>query len=143
MNENDNKLIEQFFHETALQQVEDNGFSERVMAAIRVTEKSPMVHSSAMAQHSSLLSSLWTIFCITVALTVFFLAHGWQALASFVTMLLTYTEVFLRTAPTMFDLSLLGSHSSAFSLVGQGILALLTVMVLFIIGLTRWAYRQV
>lgn len=143
MNENDKKLIEQFFRESALQQVEDNGFTERVMTAIRTAEATPEMKSSISAQRLSLFSSLWTVFCIIVALAVFYLSNGWQALTSYATMLLTYVEVFLRTAPTIFDLSLLGSQGSAFNLVGQAILALLTMMILFFIGLTRWAYRQV
>ena len=143
MNENDKKLIEQFFRESALQQVEDNGFTERVMTAIRTAEATPEMKSSISAQRLSLFSSLWTVFCMVVALVVFYLSNGWQALTSYATMLLTYVEVFLRTAPTFIDLSLLGSQGSAFSLMGQAILVLLTMMILFFIGLTRWAYRQV
>ena len=67
MNENDKKLIEQFFRESALQQVEDNGFTERVMTAIRTAEATPEMKSSISAQRLSLFSSLWTVFCIVVA----------------------------------------------------------------------------
>lgn len=139
MNENDNKLIEQFFREAAQQQVGDNGFSQRVMMAISVEQ----AVSRKPKAHVQWLSCLWTVFCIAAALVVFFLSQGWQVLVSYSSMLVTYIEVFLRTAPTFFDLSQLTTQPSMLITMGEGLLALLVMMVLSIIALTRWASQQV
>ena len=133
MNENDNILIEQFFREAATQQIRDNGFSDRVME--RIEELHP-------SSHYTLLSMGWTLFCITIALLVFFWLHGWSEIATDITVMLTYVEVFLRIAPTMLDMNSF-IHVPASSPVVTVVLSLLVLMVLSIIGLTRWASRWV
>lgn len=132
MNENDNILIEQFFQEAAQQQIEDNGFSERVMAALPV-------------RRINWLSHLWTVFCMTVAAIVFVLTQGWTVVLSHLAVFLTNVEVFFRTLPTMFDLSALGEMSAGTmpSLFLQILVALVVLVVLWIIGLTRWVSRWV
>ena len=122
MNENDNMLIEQFFREAASQQIRDNGFSDRVME--RIEELHP-------SSHYTLLSMGWTLFCITIALLVFFWLHGWSEIATDITVMLTYVEVFLRM------------DVQPSSPVVTVVLSLLVLMVLSIIGLTRWASRLV
>lgn len=133
MNENDNMLIEQFFREAASQQIRDNGFSDRVME--RIEELHP-------SSHYTLLSMGWTLFCITIALLVFFWLHGWSEIATDITVMLTYVEVFLRIAPTVLDLSSFMDVQPS-SPVVTVVLSLLVLMVLSIIGLTRWASRLV
>lgn len=133
MNENDNILIEQFFREAASQQIRDNGFSDRVME--RIEELHP-------SSHYTLLSMGWTLFCIAVALLVFFWLHGWSELATDITIMLTYVEVFVRIVPTMLDMNSF-IHVPASSPVVTVVLSLLVLMVLSIIGLTRWASRWV
>lgn len=130
MNENDNILIEQFFQEAAQQQIEDNGFSERVMAALPV-------------RRINWLSHLWTVFCMMVAAIVFFLTQGWTVVLSHLAVFLTNVEVFFRTLPTMFDLSALSEMSAGTmpSLLLQVLVALIVLVVLWIIGLTRWVSR--
>jgi hypothetical protein len=134
MNENDNILIEQFFREAASQQIRDNGFSDRVMERI---EELPRTSHLA-----PLLSTGWTLFCIAVALLVFFWLHGWSELATDITIMLTYVEVFVRIVPTMLDMNSF-IHVPASSSVVTVVLSLLVLMVLSIIGLTRWASRLV
>lgn len=130
MNENDNILIEQFFQEAAQQQIEDNGFSERVMAALPV-------------RRINWLSHLWTMFCIAVAAVVFVLTQGWTVVLSHLAVFLTNVEVFFRTLPTLFDLSMLSevSQNTSASLFLDVLLALVVLLVLWIVGITRWVSR--
>ena len=94
MNDNENILIESFFKEAAQQQIEDNGFTERVMANLPAGEAN-MVHR---------LSRLWTWFCVVMGVVLFFLLNGWDSLKASINMLLstvlTGLEVFVTTAPT-------------------------------------------
>ena len=97
MTDKDNIMIEDFFKQAAQQQVEDNGFTERVMAQIAEREKQP----SAVIRHLSL---LWTWFCVAVGLALFFILGGWESLKASIMVLmstvLTSLEVFITTAPT-------------------------------------------
>ena len=102
MTEKENKLIEDFFKQAAQQQIEDNGFTERVMEAIG--------NGQLKMDHGQLLSVLWTWFCIAVSLVLFFVFNGWEMLKASLHVLyasiLTSFEVFLTTAPTAeFDLN--------------------------------------
>ena len=104
MTDKDNILIDNFFEgrndladlfkQAAQQQIEDNGFTERVMQNLPDT-KSVMIRR---------LSRLWSLFCILVALGLFFAFGGWQVLQSLffggLHMLLGWIEVFAITAPT-------------------------------------------
>ena len=131
MNENDNILIEQFFQEAAQQQIEDNGFAERVMAAIGTPKRSVIC-----AQR------LWTLFCIAVALGAFIYLQGWTICLSYAVMFLTYVEVFFRTLPLSFNMSVLADSINVTPLLTVW-LSMVVLMVLSIIGVTRWVSRWV
>ena len=99
MTDNDNLLIEKFFKQAAQQQIEDNGFTERVMAQIAQTKPSTRRKSI-----------LWTWFCVATALALFIFLGGWESLKAtmmvWMTTALTSLEVFVTTAPTTeFDLT--------------------------------------
>ena len=102
MTEKENKLIEDLFKQAARQQIEDNGFTERVMAQVeRVDQTSLVPHR---------LSQLWTWFCIAVSLVLFYVFNGWEMLKASLLVLCaafrTSLEVFFTTAPTAeFDLT--------------------------------------
>ena len=94
MTDNDNILIERLFEEASRQQIADDGFTKRVMAALPD-------NSAAKVRR---LSRLWTWFCVLVGLALFFLLDGWAVLkatllAIFNTVL-TSLSVLLTTAPT-------------------------------------------
>ena len=102
MTEKENKLIEDLFKQAALQQIEDNGFTERVM------EQVERVDQTSLAPHR--LSLLWTWFCIAVSLVLFYVFNGWEMLKASLMVLYaairTTLEVFVTTAPTAeFDLT--------------------------------------
>ena len=98
MTDNDNLLIEKFFNQAARQQIEDNGFTERVMEQIVRQEQ----QSSVKTHHLSL---LWTWFCVVVGLALFVVLGGWGSLKASIMVLastvLTSLEVFVTTAPTV------------------------------------------
>ena len=89
-----NQILEDFFKQAAQQQIEDNGFTERVMQNLPDT-KSVMIRR---------LSRLWSLFCILVGAGLFFAFGGWQVLQGLffggLRMLLGWIEVFAITAPT-------------------------------------------
>ena len=97
MTDKDNLLLEGFFKQAAQQQIEDNGFTERVMVAledpIRVNRKYVMY------------THLWTLFCVAVATILFFVFSGMDLLrASLLSLLhttITWLSVFVKTAPTI------------------------------------------
>lgn len=103
MTDKDNILIDDFFEgrndladlfkQAAQQQIEDNGFTERVMQDL----------PDARTDNVRRLSRLWSLFCILVALGLFFAFGGWQVLQSLffggLHMLLGWLEVFAVTAP--------------------------------------------
>ena len=70
MTDKDNFMIEEFFKQAAQQQIEDNGFTERVMQSL------PDGKSNVVRR----LSQLWTLFCIAVAGVLFFVFGGWQVI---------------------------------------------------------------
>ena len=102
MTDKDNIMIEDFFKQAAQQKIEDNGFTERVMAQIAEREQQP----SAVNRRLSL---LWTLFCVAVGLVLFFILGGWESLKTSIMVLLssalTSIEVLITTAPTA-DLNL-------------------------------------
>ena len=87
-----NQILEDFFKQAAQQQIEDNGFTERVMQNLPKTDTVRR------------LSRLWSLFCILVGLGLFFAFGGWQVLQGLffggLRMLLGWIEVFALTAPT-------------------------------------------
>ena len=89
-----NQFLDDLFKQAAQQQIEDNGFTERVMQNLPDT-KSVMIRR---------LSRLWSLFCILVGVGLFFAFGGWQVLQGLffggLRMLLGWLEVFAITAPT-------------------------------------------
>ena len=95
MTDKDNILIEKFFKQAAQQQIEDNGFTERVMKSLPESEQEEKAHR---------LSLLWTLFCVVVSVVLFFVFGGWEALKASILValhgVLTSLSVFLTTVPT-------------------------------------------
>ena len=93
MTDKDNLLIEDFFKQAAQQQIEDNGFTERVMARVGQTRSSTRRKSI-----------LWTWFCVAIGLALFIIFGGWESLKGtimvWMTTALTSLEVFFTTVPT-------------------------------------------
>lgn len=77
MDEQNEKLLRQFFSEAAEQKIEDNGFTEKVMDRLPVRVKR--------------YTRIWTIFCVLFAAALFTIFHGWE-------LLLVQLEVFIRTS---------------------------------------------
>ena len=94
MTDKDNILIEDFFKQAAQQQIEDNGFTKRVMKNL---PESPQ-------EKAHRLSLLWTAFCVALSVVLFFVFGGWGALKASILVavqgVLTSLSVFLTTAPT-------------------------------------------
>ena len=109
MTEKENKLIEDLFKQAAQQQIEDNGFTERVMEAIDNGQWA-IANGQLKMDNGKLLSILWTWFCIAVSVALFFVFNGWEMLKASLLVLCaafrTSLEVFFTTAPTAeFDLT--------------------------------------
>ena len=94
MTDKDNVILDDFFKQASLQQIEDNGFTERVMQQL------PDVRTDNVRR----LSRLWSLFCILVGVGLFFAFGGWQVLQGLfiggLRMLLGWLEVFALTIPT-------------------------------------------
>ena len=94
MTDKENILLESFFKEAAQQQIEDNGFTERVMNSL----------PSAKESKEHRMARLWTWFCLLVGLVLFLVFGGWEALKDSIMVLfataVTSVEVFLTTVPT-------------------------------------------
>ncbi|MBQ9677818.1 MAG: DUF5056 domain-containing protein [Prevotella sp.] len=76
MDEQNEKLLQQFFSEAAQQTIDDNGFTERVMSQLPMRVKR--------------FTRIWSACCIVIAALLFTVFHGWE-------LLLVQMEVFLRT----------------------------------------------
>ena len=89
-----NQFLDDLFKQAAQQQIEDNGFTERVMHNLPETKTDTVRR----------LSRLWSLFCILVGVGLFFAFGGWQLLQNLffggLRMLLGWIEVFAITAPT-------------------------------------------
>ncbi len=94
MTDRDDILLEDFFKQASQQQIEDNGFSERVMKHL----------PDRKIELARRWSRLWSVFCVTVGGVLFFAFGGMQLIKSLIAttlqMLLTSLEVFVVTAPT-------------------------------------------
>lgn len=103
---NDNeRLLQQFFSEAANQQIEDNGFTERVMQSLPVASQRAWL---------SRFSKLWTIFCVSVFVVLFVVFHGWE-------LLVVQFEVMVRTMATQsFSINLMMLFSVVFGLLFVG-----------------------
>ena len=94
MEDKNDILLKQLFEQAAQQQIEDNGFTERVMMNL------PEVKESRVRCYTR----LWTMFCVVTAILIFWLISGWDMIESVMTggkhMLINTIEVFMLTAPT-------------------------------------------
>jgi len=94
MTDNENILLESFFKEAAQQQIEDNGFTERVMESL----------PSKIVSRGHRLARLWTWFCLSVGLILFLVLGCWESLKDSMMVLFaagaTSVEVLLTTIPT-------------------------------------------
>ena len=90
-----NQFLDDLFKQAAQQQIEDNGFTERVMQQL----------PDARTDNVRRLSRLWSLFCILVGVGLFFAFGGWQVLQGLfiggLRMLLGWLEVFALTIPTI------------------------------------------
>lgn len=66
MTDNNEHLLQQFFSEAAQKQIEDNGFTERVMRQLPARK--------------SWFARLWTPFCIITFVVLFIVFRGWELL---------------------------------------------------------------
>lgn len=94
MTDKEKIMLEDFFKQAAQQQIEDRGFTERVMQNL----------PERRVEQVRRLSRLWTIFCGVVGVAMFFLLGGWQVVQgwflSAVRMTIGWLEIFMVTAPT-------------------------------------------
>ena len=94
MTDKDDMRIEEFFKQAARQQIDDDGFTERVMSSL----------PRSRAVQARRLSRLWTLFCILLAAVIFYFAGGIQlleaSLLGLARMLLNAFEVLVLTATT-------------------------------------------
>ena len=103
---NDNeRLLQQFFSEAANQQIEDNGFTERVMQSLPVASQRAWL---------SRFSKLWTIFCVSVFAVLFVVFHGWE-----LRILLSAPRVLFLSTPS-FIINLMMLFSGVFGLLFVG-----------------------
>lgn len=113
INNDNDRLLQQFFREAAPREIADDGFTDRVMQRI-------VRHSALSPQPSALspkhLSRLWTVFCVLVFAVLFVWLRGWDALA-------VHFEVMLRTMvaePMSINLSMLFTVVFGLLFVGVG-----------------------
>ena len=103
INDNDNeRLLQQFFSEAASRQIEDNGFTERVM------QRLPL--------RTDWFVRIWNTVCIMLFAVLFVVFRGWELLA-------VQFEVMLRTMSTLslsINLMMLFSIIFGLLLVGTG-----------------------
>ena len=94
MTEKENMMIEALFKQADQQQIEDNGFTERVMKNL----------PDRKLDVARRLSQLWTLFCLVVAGVLFFVFGGWQVVTGLfyasLRVMLGWLEVQMVTAPT-------------------------------------------
>ena len=94
MTDKENMMIEALFKQAAQQQIEDNGFTERVMKNL----------PDRKLDVARRLSQLWTLFCLVVAGVLFFVFGGWQVVTGLfyasLRVMLVWLEVQMVTAPT-------------------------------------------
>lgn len=84
----DNTLLDSFFQDARRQQIDDDGFSSRVMASL------PQLQADLGRELR--LSRLWTLFCIALAVVLFLCFTGWGEL-------LTDFLVFVGTLPVNYN----------------------------------------
>ena len=101
MIEDNDSLLQQFFSEAASQQIEDNGFTERVM--------------QHLPSRMNWFVRIWNTVCIVLFAVLFVVFRGWDLLA-------VQLEVMLRTMSThSFSINLLMMFTIVFGLLFVGV----------------------
>lgn len=109
MIDKDEQLLRQFFSEAAHQQVEDDGFTRRVMQRLETERK---LQASGIWLHT--ITRLWTVFCVSAFVILFVVFRGWELLA-------VHLEVMLRTmAAQSFSINLMMLFCVVFGLLFVG-----------------------
>ena len=101
MIDDNDRLLQQFFSEAASQQIEDNGFTERVM--------------QRLPSRMNWFVRIWNTVCIVLFAVLFVVFRGWDLLA-------VQLEVMLRTMSThSFSINLLMMFTIVFGLLFVGV----------------------
>ena len=101
MIDDNDRLLQQFFSEAASQQIEDNGFTERVM--------------QHLPSRMTWVVRIWNTVCIVLFAVLFVVFRGWDLLA-------VQLEVMLRTMSThSFSINLLMMFTIVFGLLFVGV----------------------
>ena len=101
MIDDNDRLLQQFFSEAASQQIEDNGFTERVM--------------QRLPSRMNWFVRIWNTVCIVLFAVLFVVFRGWDLLA-------VQLEVMLRTMSTQsFSINLLMVFTIVFGLLFVGV----------------------
>ena len=101
MIDDNDRLLQQFFSEAASQQIEDNGFTERVM--------------QRLPSRMNWFVRIWNTVCIGLFAVLFIVFRGWELLA-------VQLEVMLRTMSThSFSINLLMVFTIVFGLLFVGV----------------------
>ena len=101
MIDDNDRLLQQFFSEAASQQIEDNGFTERVM--------------QRLPSRMNWFVRIWNTVCIVLFAGLFIAFRGWDLLA-------VQLEVMLRTLGThSFSINLLMVFTIVFGLLFVGV----------------------
>ena len=101
MIDNNDLLLQQFFSEAASLQIEDNGFTERVM--------------QRLPSRMNWFVRIWNTVCIVLFAVLFVVFRGWDLLA-------VQLEVMLRTMSTQsFSINLLMMFTIVFGLLFVGV----------------------
>jgi hypothetical protein len=101
MIDDNDRLLQQFFSEAASQQIEDNGFTERVM--------------QHLPSRMNWFVRIWNTVCIVLFAVLFVVFRGWDLLA-------VQLEVMLRTMSThSFSVNLLMMFTIVFGLLFVGV----------------------
>ena len=101
MIDDNDRLLQQFFSEAASQQIEDNGFTERVM--------------QRLPSRMNWFVRIWNTVCIVLFAVLFVVFRGWDLLA-------VQFEVMLRTMSThSFSINLLMVFTIVFGLLFVGV----------------------
>ncbi len=81
-NKTNEKLLEAFFADCRMD-LPDDGFSDRVMAALPEDEvtANAIVHSPVVAPHHRL-ERLWTAACVAIGIVALLFCQGWEQLQS-------------------------------------------------------------
>ena len=97
MVEVDDKLLEQFFQTARTQQIEDRGFTQRVMRQL--------------PDRALQLSRLWTGGCLLMGVVLFVVFHGWQPVSMGLSSLLHTLVTEVKPVPFFVTMGVLCSLS--------------------------------